>query len=411
MVRVLSNPLFRRLFVAKVMALAGTGLTTIALGLTAFALDPDNAGLALGVILTVKMVAYVFVAPVASAQLSKVPRKAVLVGADIVRISTMALLPLVTSVWQIYVLVFILQAASAVFTPTFQSLLPEVLPDREEYTHALSWSRLASDFEAVLSPLLAAALLVVVSRDTVYDISALCLVASAALILTSAIPRHLGVRQEQKPRPTGGYRIFWNEPQLRPVWAVNMSVALAGAFVLVQNVVIVRAHFGLGESAVALVLVANGVGSILMAIALPRLYKRFADQAIMKTAIVTLPIALLLSALSISATNGILGIVGIVLSWFLIGLAWCAAETPVSRLITEHVEEKDLPAAFAAQFSQSHACWLVGYALVGLLGSWSLVGTALLMAIGSLLAAFMSFVLWRRRQALSIVNEVHEPVL
>ena len=38
-------------------------------------------------------------------------------------------IPFVDQVWQIYVLIFLLQSASAAFTPTFQATIPDVLPD------------------------------------------------------------------------------------------------------------------------------------------------------------------------------------------------------------------------------------------------------------------------------------------
>ena len=63
-------------------------------------------------------------------------------------------LPFVDQIWQIYVLIFVLQAASAAFTPTFQATIPDVLPDESDYTKALSLSRLAYDMESFVSPTL-----------------------------------------------------------------------------------------------------------------------------------------------------------------------------------------------------------------------------------------------------------------
>ncbi|MGC8001334.1 MFS transporter, partial [Salmonella enterica] len=63
----------------------------------------------------------------------------------------------------IYILIFVLQSASAAFTPTFQATIPDVLPEEDEYTKALSLSRLAYDLESVVSPMLAAALVSVIS--------------------------------------------------------------------------------------------------------------------------------------------------------------------------------------------------------------------------------------------------------
>jgi MFS family permease len=91
------------------------------------------------------------------------PRRAFLVAMDFVRAGIALLLPFVTEVSQVYVLIFLLQSASAAFTPTFQATIPDVLPEEREYTRALSLSRLAYDLENLLSPMLAAALLSVMS--------------------------------------------------------------------------------------------------------------------------------------------------------------------------------------------------------------------------------------------------------
>lgn len=77
---------------------------------------------------------------------------------DLIRAPVAIALPFVTQVWQIYLLIFLLQAASAAFTPTFQGTIPDVLPDEGDYTRALSLSRLAYDLENLLSPALAAVL-------------------------------------------------------------------------------------------------------------------------------------------------------------------------------------------------------------------------------------------------------------
>ena len=56
----LANACYRRLFGAQVIALVGTGLTTIALTLLAYDLADENAGAVVGIALALKMVVYVF---------------------------------------------------------------------------------------------------------------------------------------------------------------------------------------------------------------------------------------------------------------------------------------------------------------------------------------------------------------
>ncbi|HWS26035.1 MAG TPA: MFS transporter, partial [Xanthomonadales bacterium] len=140
MIEILRHPIFRRLFAAQIVALIGTGLATVALALLAYDLAGANAGAVLGTALAIKMVAYVTLAPVASAWIPLAQRKAALVALDIVRALVALALPFVTEIWQVYVLIFMLQSASAGFTPLFQSLIPEILPDERNYTRALSLS-------------------------------------------------------------------------------------------------------------------------------------------------------------------------------------------------------------------------------------------------------------------------------
>ena len=152
----LANRTYRRLFTAQVIALVGTGLSTIALALLAYDLAGGNAGTVLGMALALKMIAYVGIAPIAGGLAHRFPRRRLLIALDVARAGAVVCLPFVTEIWQIYLLIFLLSACSAGFTPTFQATIPDVLPDEAQFTRALSLSRLAYDLENLLSPTLAA---------------------------------------------------------------------------------------------------------------------------------------------------------------------------------------------------------------------------------------------------------------
>ncbi|MGQ7378973.1 MFS transporter, partial [Streptococcus suis] len=114
-------------------------------------------------------IAYIGVAPIAGAFANRVPRRALLVSMDVIRAGVAFCLPFVNQVWQVYVLIFVLQSASAAFTPTFQATIPDVLPEERDYTRALSLSRLAYDMESLTSPILAAGLLTVMSYHWLFS--------------------------------------------------------------------------------------------------------------------------------------------------------------------------------------------------------------------------------------------------
>ena len=126
----LADPTYRRLFAAQVIALAGTGLSTIALTLLAYDLAGGDAGMVVGTALALKMVAYVGIAPFVGGLAHRLPRKAFLIALDVGRAAFVLCLPFVDAVWQVYVLIFLLNACSAGFTPTFQATIPDVFPDK-----------------------------------------------------------------------------------------------------------------------------------------------------------------------------------------------------------------------------------------------------------------------------------------
>lgn len=369
MLNVLANRIYRNLFLAQVIALVGTGLATIALGLLAYDIAGGNAGAVLGTALAIKMVAYIGVAPIVGAFADRLPRRAFLVTMDIVRGSVALCLPFVDQIWQIYTLIFVLQSASAAFTPTFQATIPDVLPDEAEYTRALSLSRLAYDMESLLSPIIAAGLLTIISFHWLFAGTAVGFVCSALLVLSITLPlsparaRAGGIYA----RTTRGLRIYLKTPRLRGLLALSLASAAASSMVIVNTVVIVRGALGLGQREVALTLAAYGGGSMLAAFVLPRILERVSDRAMMIVAAAVLTIGLSLMAAVFAVGAGTW--TAVLAGWFVLGIAYSMSVTPSGRLLRRSANADDRPALFAAQFALSHGCWLISYPIAGQVGA------------------------------------------
>ncbi|HSR72683.1 MAG TPA: MFS transporter, partial [Kiloniellales bacterium] len=342
----LGNRVYRHLFAAQVIALAGTGLTTIALALLAYELAGGEAGRVLGIALALKMVAYVGIAPLVGAYAHRLPRRALLVGLDLVRAGMVALLLWVDAVWQIYLLIFLLNAGSAGFTPTFQATIPDVLRREADYTRALSLSRLAYDLENLLSPLLAALLLTLISFDRLFLITAVAFLLSAALVLSVVLPAG------QEPLRTGGVRdnlaaglrIYLGTPRLRGLLCLSFAVAAAGAVVIVNSVLYVRELLGRPEADLALAMAAFGGGSMVVALVLPRLLDRVADRRAM-----LLGGGLMAIGLGLAALRPDFG--AFLALWALLGAGASLVQTPAGRLLRRSCHPEDRPAVYAAQFS------------------------------------------------------------
>ena len=368
MLDVLRHRTFRRLFTAQIVALIGTGLLTVALGLLAYDLAGSDAGAVLGTALAIKMLAYVGVAPIISALTHRVPRKVLLVSADVIRALIALALPFVDQTWQIYVLIFLLQSASATFTPAFQSVIPSVLVEEEDYTRALSLSRLAYDLESLLSPILAAALLTLISYHSLFLGTVVGFTVSGLLVVGTTLPKlaPAGPAVPLVQRITLGARVMVGSPVLRGLLALNLVVASATGLVVVNTVVYVRDLLGGTNTGVALALGFYGGGSMLVALCVPRILASISTRRLMLTgsAVVALGLAAASSMLLIAPTPPISWVM-LTTIWIALGAGTSMINTPSARLLRDGSTPENRGTVFTAQFSLSHAGFLLTYPLAG----------------------------------------------
>ncbi|MER6502149.1 MFS transporter [Streptomyces sp. NPDC001455] len=387
---------YRHLFGAQVIALFGTGLTTVALGLLAYDLAGPRAGTVLGTALTIKMVMYVVIAPVAAAYIDRLPRRAVLVVLDAIRGAVVLALPLAGEVWHVYVLIGLLQAGSAAFTPTFQAVIPDIVTDESAYTRALSASQVASTMESLLSPVLAAVALTFMSFDRLFLGTSAGFLVSAFLVLSTRIPdARPSTHTKAWDKAAAGIRTFFTTPRLRGIMALNLTVAAAGSIVVVNTVNYVRDELGGTQSDVAWMLAASGTGTLLAALGLPRVLDRIAARTVMTTGSGVLVAGTIAAVVLIAA--GLTSWIGTALIWTVIGIGMALIITPTGKVLRASAGHSAIPEVFTAQFSLSHLAWLITYPVAGLIGTnagftaaWTIL--AALAAAG----ATASLLLWPR---------------
>ncbi len=397
----LTNKNFSLLYSAQVTSLFGTGLTTIALALFAFDLAGEQAGQVLGIALALKMLAYVLFSPIAAALVESISRVKLLVGLDIVRAAIVFLLPFVSELWQIYTLIFLLSLCSATFTPAFQSIIPQILPDKDQYTRALSLSRLAYDMENILSPSLAVLCLLVISYSHFFIINAVTFLISALLLVRSQVKSKAAFthRSPFKERLIQGMNIYFKTPRLRSLLLINIAVAAMMAVQIVNTVVYVRSQLQLSEQALTFVYLALGAGSLCGAILLPKIINKIKLRVLMLSSGVSAAFVLMLGGLSPNFFF-------LTAMYITVGFCLSLVQTPVGNLLKMSSHEEHRNALFAAQFSLSHAGFLICYPLAGWLGAqygvansfWVMAGVAMLAMIGAV-------VLWPTKENDELIHE------
>ena len=275
-----------------------------------------------------------------------------------------------------------------------------------KYTKALSLTRLAYDLENLLSPSLGAALLLVVSHDTLFVANGVLFLVSGGLIATapSLQPALQGSSSSPLSRVKRGLWMYLQTPRLRSLVALSLSVSAIGAMVIVNTVSLVRVELGLSESAMALATALFGAGSMASALLLPRLLERYSEAVVMRSGIALAAVALSAFVWIPVRYPELLG------AWFVAGAGTSAATTPSGRLLRRSTHAESQTEVFAAHFSLSHLCWLVTYPLAGWLwftGPRVAFGCLTAIAAGGLA---VSILLWRRHDELAIAHTHEECV-
>ncbi|HXG86277.1 MAG TPA: MFS transporter, partial [Pyrinomonadaceae bacterium] len=176
------------LFSAQIISLLGSGVTTVGLALFAYQLTGGASATAvIGNALFLRILAFLIFSQPAGVIADRFNRKNILIAADVLRFGLLALFPFISEVWQVYLLIFLINAVTAFFTPTYEASIPEVVGD-EHYVKALSYSRVAVDIEAVAAPAIAGLLVVWLGVRWVFWFDAVTYLVSAGLVLFAVVP-------------------------------------------------------------------------------------------------------------------------------------------------------------------------------------------------------------------------------
>jgi MFS family permease len=380
---------YYKLFFAYVIALIATGVATVALAVLAFDLSGDESGRVIGVALSLKMLAYVAAAPIAAALTERMTREPLLIALDLILAGCLLLLPFVGSVWQIYALVFVFSLASATFTLVYQTVVPYLLGSVDDYTRSLSRSRIASEVDNSVSPLLAGGLLLVLAPGGMFVAMTAAFLVSALLVKAARIPTTRVVHEQGLwEKLLRGPRLFLRTPDLHGLLAIDVGVAAATAMVMVNTVVLVQGVFDLERTATAIAFAVFGLGAIVGALALPRVLGSVPERALMLGGAALMAVALLGGAL-------ITTLYGLAAIWLLLGLGVSVALTPALYLIRRLARPEDLQTLFAAQFSISNACLLLAYPAAGWLGATvGMPATFVVLGLVAGAATLASALLW-----------------
>ncbi|MBD2578174.1 MFS transporter [Oscillatoria sp. FACHB-1406] len=363
----LKNPQFARLYLAQTINLVGDAFTWLGLALLAFEVGGGKAAAILSGALTLRVMAFAILSPVAGAIADRCDRKQMMILTHILRAIAVCLFPFVTQIWHIYALVLALNVVGAFFTPTYTATIPFVT-GKDDYPNAIALSSTTYQLLGVLGPGLAGSVAAFVGTRSVFFIDGLTFLSAAFLLLT--LPGKLAVIQPQDERRTIGKMFkdlglgtncLFSDPPIRYALFVQLVAAISGAQILVNTVSYVRGTLNLGKVEYGWVMAAFGIGATIASVGLGNL-----DRSYRKTKFVGIGIILLTLAL-LPANVANLG--GLLVLWAIAGIGQTLVNLPTQTLIADRVAVEIQGRVYGAHFAWSHLWWAFSYPLAGWMGS------------------------------------------
>jgi len=200
--QVIQSPSYFPLWLAQLLSSFGDTLHYIALVVLVFQVTGQGvavAGLAVAEILPVLLLG-----PIAGVLIDRVSRKAVLIGADLVRAVLVLSLLWPQGAWHAYLVAAGLAAGNVFFNPTLQAVIPVLTtPEQRLAANSVSWS--TGRLVQILASAVVGGLIGLVGIGPAFVLNAASFVVSALLIMRLPIPLHAGQLAGDARRGLSGY--------------------------------------------------------------------------------------------------------------------------------------------------------------------------------------------------------------
>ncbi len=276
-----ADPAVVRFWAARVISIAGSGVTIVALPVLVYGLT--GSPLVTALVSALESVPYLLFGLFAGALADRRDRRRVLIGADLISTAAVASVPLAASLHALtaghaLAVAAVLATAFVFFDAAEFGALPTLVgSDRLVAANSAVWG--ASTVADMAAPVAAGVALATVSPSTLLGVDGLTFAVSAVLIsgITArlSLPRS-AMRPALRADIAEGLRFLWREPVVRTMSLVGATQSVCGGAFLGQFVVFADRALGVraGDVRLGLLYGGWGVGTLAATVALPRLLAR-----------------------------------------------------------------------------------------------------------------------------------------
>ena len=230
---------FRRLWLAQTVSQVGTQVTNLALPLVAI-LVLNASAFEVALLGAIEFLPFVFFTLPAGAWVDRLPKRRVLIAADLGRAAILALVPIAyltgaLAMWQLYAIGFSAGILTVFFEVAYQSILPELV-DRDRLAEGNSRLEISRSAAQILGPGLGGFLVGVITAPMAILADALSYLGSAGFLF--------GIKTHARDTPTTHEVDASPRPSLRHEIAEGLRFYARSSLLLAESGAIVTMNLG-----------------------------------------------------------------------------------------------------------------------------------------------------------------------
>jgi MFS family permease len=262
--RALSGAPARRFFAAHAQSCLGTGLAYVALPLLAY--DRFDTPWAIAAVLLPDLLPAIALGPVLGALVDRIGWRTCAIVADVLRCLAFVMVMSAESLPAMIAGAFVAGIGTALFSPAALAGLPKLVDGDEGKAAAMGLYGAIDDVGLTAGPAVAAGALAIVSPATLMGINAVTFAISAILITSvaarggSAVARATGTLWADA---RAGVRELASRPEIRTLLGSSTGVVFCIGITNVGEVVLAREVLHVGDSGLAAMVAAGGLGTVL----------------------------------------------------------------------------------------------------------------------------------------------------
>lgn len=352
---------FRRLFLATLTSSVGTYLAVVALTIDVYDQSGGNANW-VGALLIADFLPVIVIGLAFGPLLDRLPRRRILVAADLTRAAIFCVLPFATGPGQIVALALLVGVATSFFRPAVFAGLPTLVSD-ERLPSANGLLQSAENFTWAIGALAAGALVKLSGADAAYWLNAATFVVSALLVL--GIRRSLEERGAEGERRRGylaqlreGLRVVGQSRALLTIVIAWSVATVAQAIGNVSEIFLARDVFDAGSLGFSILVATAALGLFAGSLSGGALIARFGIRGPY-----LLSILLMAVGFAVAAASPVFWLAAaiVVVSGFGNGAGVVCNAVLVQRAVPDRIRGR----AFTLVMSISYACFGIGMIVAG----------------------------------------------